>query len=165
LAACLTARYDGQITTRASSRVRVRPEIGCCSGLIGTAISVAIAWFMAVALLVLPGCAIQTGVTVDASGATLRAEWDVESESSGFRRIGGYLYNESNYRATGVQLLVEALDGSDRVITRRVERVVGSVPPSNRTYFEIRELPVAAYYRLHVHSYRLTDSSGWPFGR
>jgi len=123
------------------------------------------AWVLAAALLLAAGCAVQTDVTVDAGAATLRAEWDVEPESSGARRITGYLYNQSNYRATNVQLLVEALDGSDRVITRRVERVPGTVPPTNRAYFEIRALPPAAYYRLHVHSYRLTESSRWPFWR
>jgi hypothetical protein len=53
-----------------------------------------------------------------------------------------------------VRLLVEGLDGSGRVIGSTTGYVLGDVPPSNRSYFDIRApAKAAASYRVTIESF------------
>ncbi|HKW95536.1 MAG TPA: hypothetical protein VJX92_26855 [Methylomirabilota bacterium] len=67
--------------------------------------------------------------------------------------ISGYVYNlRSGAWATGVRLLVEGLDASGQVMESTTGSVLGEVPPSSRSYFEIRAAAKAASYRVTIRS-------------
>jgi hypothetical protein len=48
---------------------------------------------------------------------------------------------------------VEALDGSGRVVGSTTGYVMGDVPPSSRSYFEIKAPAKAATYRVTIDSF------------
>ena len=79
----------------------------------------------------------------------LHLDWAAEPGKGGRQRIAGYVYNERDYWATGVQLLAEALDGSGQVTSSSTTSVLGLVPPRNRSYFSV-DVPPAFSYRLSV---------------
>lgn len=90
-----------------------------------------------------------------------RLEW-----SKNGRNVNGYVYNSSNRRASRMQLLVEGLDASGKVVTKTTTWV-RDVPPNNRAYFEVG-VPTAASYRVSVLSFdwiedgdRLDRRKGW----
>ena len=101
--------------------------------------------------------AAQTSPSVTDSG--LRLEWDARTAQSGGAVISGYIYNDNRQPAIKVRLLVEAIDGTDRVIDRAVGFVVGAVPVSGRSYWVV-PLPVSgARYRVTVAFFELKEGS------
>lgn len=84
----------------------------------------------------------------------LRVEWTGSEDRRGRPVVSGYVYNQraGNY-AAGVRLLVEALDGSGQVVGSTTGYVMGDVPPSNRSYFEIKAAAKAASYRVSIESF------------
>jgi hypothetical protein len=90
-----------------------------------------------------------------------RVEWTAESEDGGSRRISGYVHNTYGTAAGDVQVLVEAVDGGQRVVARRYQWVPGDVPPMSRAYFEAHRVPAAEGYRVTVHSFRFLEAAGW----
>ena len=86
-------------------------------------------------------------------GRLIHAEWAVDEPAPNARRVSGYVLNTYQYFAAQVQVVVEALDAQDAVIARRQAWVLGGVPPNHRTYFEVRDLPVADHYRVTVPYY------------
>lgn len=80
-----------------------------------------------------------------------RFEW----QRSG-RKISGYVYNTSNRRAARMQLLVEGVDRSGKIVAKTTTWVAGGVPPNNRAFFEV-SVPDAASYRLSVLSFEWVD--------
>ena len=89
-----------------------------------------------------------------------RLEWTASSGAAP-RRITGWIYNDYGTSAGEVQLLVEARDSADNVVDRRYQWLPGSLPPLSRTYFDVRGLPVAASYRVTVHSFNIYEALGW----
>ena len=82
----------------------------------------------------------------------------VESIGSEDRRgrpfVSGYVYNQrAGSYAVSVRLRVDALDGSGQVTGSTVGYVLGDVPPSNRSYFEIKAPAKAASYRVTIESF------------
>jgi hypothetical protein len=82
----------------------------------------------------------------------------VESTDSEDRRgrpvMSGYVYNQrAGSYAIGVRLRVEALDGAGQVVGSTIGYVLGDVPPSNRSYFEIKAPARAASYRVTIESF------------
>jgi len=75
-----------------------------------------------------------------------RLEW-----SKTGRNLNGYVYNSGNRRASRMQLLVEGLDASGNVVTKKMTWV-RDVPPNNRAYFEVA-VPTAPSYRVSVLSF------------
>ncbi len=68
--------------------------------------------------------------------------------------VSGYVYNQrAGSYAVSVRLLVEALDGSGQVVGSTIGYVLGEVPPSNRSYFEIKAPAKAASYRVTIESF------------
>ena len=110
-------------------------------------------------LLVLTGgCAsVPADLQVDQSDAWIRTEWALEAPESGGRRIWGYIYNSRNYYAGQVRLLVEAYDAAGQTVEARYHWLPGNVPPNNRAYFEVRDVPVAERYRVSVPYYAWYD--------
>lgn len=83
-----------------------------------------------------------------ASDGRLRVEWEAASRKS-VPIIRGYVINDHAIAAANVRLMVEVLDASGAVVGKRVGWVLGTVPNSNRTYFELK-VPAAAGYRVRV---------------
>jgi|SRR5882672_2979049 len=90
-------------------------------------------------------------------GRLMHAEWTIDEPAYNAPRISGYVVNTSNYYAAQVQVLVEAFEAQGQLMERRFQWVPGGVPPSNRTYFEVRNLPPADIYRVTVPYYTLQD--------
>lgn len=84
----------------------------------------------------------------------LRLEWTDGADRRGQTVVSGYVYNQrAGSYAVGVQLLVEALDASGRTVGSTTGSVLGEVPPSGRSYFEIKAPAKAASYRVTAQSF------------
>ena len=94
---------------------------------------------------------------------TLDRYFKLEWSKTG-RSIDGYVYNASNRRAAHMQLLVEGVDGSGKVVTKTTTWV-RDVPPNNRAFFEV-SVPNAQSYRVSILSFdwvedRLDRRKAW----
>jgi hypothetical protein len=86
--------------------------------------------------------------------ADLRLEWAGAEDRGGRPLVSGYVYNQrAGSYATSVRLLVEALDASGQVVGSTTGFVLGEVPPSSRSYFEIKAPAKAASYRVTIQSF------------
>lgn len=120
------------------------------------------------AALALSGCAglepppedLQIG-----EGRLIHAEWALDEPEINEARVSGYVVNTYYYFATQVQVMVEAFDERGELMHRRFSWVLGGVPPSHRTYFEIRNLPPADHYRVTVPYYTWADRADGIFWR
>jgi hypothetical protein len=84
----------------------------------------------------------------------LRLEWTAADDRRGRPVVSGYVYNQrpGSY-ATTVRLQAEALDASGQAVASTTGFVLGEVPPSGRSYFEIRAPAKAASYRVTIQSF------------
>ena len=84
----------------------------------------------------------------------LRVEWTAEDDRRGRTLVSGYVYNDrpGSY-ASDVRLRVDALDAAGQTVGSTTGYVMGDVPPSNRSYFEVRAPAKAAGFRVMVQSY------------
>ena len=98
-------------------------------------------------------------------GQLIHAEWTVDEPEFNESRVFGYVVNTYYYFAGQVQVMVEAFDEQGQVMHRRFAWVGGGVPPGNRTYFEVRNPPPAAGYRVTVPYYTWQDQSDGIFRR
>ncbi|MGH7325995.1 MAG: FxLYD domain-containing protein [Candidatus Rokuibacteriota bacterium] len=73
--------------------------------------------------------------------------------------ISGYVRNESGHRATRVQLLVEGLDGSGRVVSQQVNWLGTDLPAFTRTYFEVPAPARAPTYRVRVFAFDVLQAA------
>jgi len=84
----------------------------------------------------------------------LRVEATGSEDRRGRPVVSGYVYNQrAGGYAVSVRLLVEALDGSGQVVGSTSGYVLGDVPPSNRSYFELKAPAKAASYRVTIASF------------
>ncbi len=94
-----------------------------------------------------------------------RLDWSVENHN-GRPVIGGYLYNDSPYAVTRVQLLIDALDPQGAIVGQRVGWVAASsMAPFSRAYFELPAPGPAARYQVRVFAYERLEggpSHRWP---
>jgi hypothetical protein len=109
---------------------------------------------LAALLICLGAGAVIAQVQTRSVDGDLRVEWTGSEDRRGRPVVSGYVYNQraGSYAGT-VRLLVEALDGSGQVIGSTTGYVLGDVPPSNRSYFEIRAPAKAASYRVTIASF------------
>ena len=117
---------------------------------------------------VLGGCASLEPPPTDLAvgeGQLIHAEWTVDEPEFNESRVFGYVVNTYYYFAGQVQVMVEAFDEQGQLMDRRFSWVLGGVPPGNRTYFEVRNLPPAAAYRVSVPYYTWQDRSDGIFRR
>jgi hypothetical protein len=80
-----------------------------------------------------------------------KIDWQA-TDSKGRPVVHGYLLNDSPYIVTKIQLLVEGLDDSDRIVGQRVAWVPGDLTPFTRVYFSTPAEP-APKYRVRVFAY------------
>ena len=97
-------------------------------------------------------------------GRLIHAEWTVDEPQFDAARVSGYVVNTYYYFAARVPLLVEAFDAQGRLVDQRVQWVAGGVPPGDRIYFEVRNLPPADAYRVTVPYYTWQDRPDGVFG-
>jgi hypothetical protein len=67
--------------------------------------------------------------------------------------VRGYVVNDSPYTVTRMQLLVDGLDGSGRVVGQQITWLPGTLPAFGRAYFEIPMQQRAQAYRVRVLAY------------
>ena len=118
--------------------------------------------------LLVTGCSV--GPVPSASTTSAHPEWqhyfkisyDVQPQGEA-RRVSGYIVNEYGVAMKNVQLLVQALDPSENVVTQRLAWVPGGVPGFGRSYFQIGGLPATDKYRVTVWSFeRMETDWRWP---
>jgi hypothetical protein len=120
------------------------------------------------AAALLGGCATLESPPADlrvGEGRLIHAEWTIDEPEFNAPRVSGYVVNTYYYFAGQVQVLVESLDEQGQVLERRFQWVPGGVPPTHRAYFEVRDLPPAADYRVTVPNYTWQDRADGVFGR
>jgi hypothetical protein len=87
-------------------------------------------------------------------------EWKVTPVQDGSRLIFGRVTSRYGQYAEPMILLGQALDGSENVVSQRVERVPGGVPGFNSTYFEISRMAAADHYKVTVWAYSFLEERG-----
>ncbi len=85
-----------------------------------------------------------------ATGPSLRVEWELSGERSGFRNMCGRVYNSRQTTARRVGLLAEGIDGAGQVVSTRYKEVLGDVPASGYSFFCVPLQAGAATYRVTV---------------
>ena len=117
--------------------------------------------FVAILLIVL------TGTTHAAELQPLELGWErffSVSWDAGDRHgrpvVEGYVKNASPYTVGNVRVLVHSLDGAGRVFDQRIAWVPGTLPGSNRLYFEV-PVDAAPRYQIRVFSYDRLESALW----
>jgi len=81
-------------------------------------------------------------------------------ERRGQPYLGGYIVSSYGVTATRVQLLVDSLDSSGRIVAQRVEWLGGSnLPGFSTTYFEVPIRQQAARYRVSVFAFDFVQSA------
>lgn len=86
-------------------------------------------------------------------GDDLHLEWSASEDRRGRPVVSGYVHNRrAGVYAVGVRLVVEAVDDG-RVVGSTTGYVAGDVPPSTRSYFEVRAPAKAASYRVTIGSF------------
>lgn len=88
-------------------------------------------------------------------------DWE-GGERRGRHVVRGTLTNTSSWTATRIQLLVERLDDSGRVLAQQVNWLGGELSPGSRSHFEIAVPEPAPVYRVSVFAYdrKLAGPSG-----
>ena len=85
------------------------------------------------------------------SPAQLRPQWEVDPGTSGvWRSVCGYIFNDGRSTARNVQIQVEGLDSSAKIVSSRRGYVPGDVLAAGRTYFCLPVAAGAANYRVSV---------------
>ena len=80
-------------------------------------------------------------------------------ERHGTRYVGGYISNSSGFPARRVQLLVDGLDSSGRVVSQTVSWLGGDLTPGMRAYFEVRAPQPGETYRVSVFAFDWVQSA------
>jgi hypothetical protein len=84
----------------------------------------------------------------------LRLEWTAAEDRRGRPIVSGYVYNQrAGSYASSMRLQVEALDASGQAVGSTTGFVFGDVPPSGRSYFEIKAPARAASYRVTIQTF------------
>jgi hypothetical protein len=78
------------------------------------------------------------------------------------RTLDGYVINKYGQDMARVQLLVQALDTGDKVVTQRLVPLAGMIDPFGRRYFEVRGMPPAEKYVVSVWSYERVERGTFP---
>ena len=86
-------------------------------------------------------------------------QWNAEPERDGSRRVDGYITSTYGEYAADMRILVQARDGSDDVVAKRIVPVTTGVGGFGRAYFDVRHMPAADHYEVFVWDYRLIQSA------
>ena len=110
---------------------------------------VCLALVLAAVVSIATGSAAAANFVQESLDRYFRIEYRVEP-SAARPVVSGYVYNmHPGLPADRMQLAIEALDASGKVIGTSSTWVLGNVPPGNRAYFSASVAP-AASYRVQV---------------
>jgi hypothetical protein len=84
------------------------------------------------------------------AGPPLRVQWSADGPRDGMQAVCGRVFNDGSLAAWHVVLLVEGLDGTDRVTHSRQVEVLGDVPSAGYAFFCVPEPAEARTYRVQV---------------
>ena len=80
----------------------------------------------------------------------LRVQWEADPPRDGLQAVCGRVFNDQSATAWHVVLLVEELDGMDRVTNSRQVEVLGEIPSEGYAAFCVPEPAGATTYRVRV---------------
>jgi len=104
---------------------------------------------LAAVVLIATGSALAANYTQETLDRYFRIEYQVEPRAAQ-PVVSGYVYNlHPGLPADRMQLAIEALDASGKVVGSSSTWVLGGVPIANRGYFSAPVVP-AASYRVQV---------------
>jgi len=104
---------------------------------------------LAAVVLIATGSALAANYTQETLDRYFRIEYQVEPRAAQ-PVVSGYVYNlHPGLPADRMQLAIEALDASGKVVGSSSTSVLGGVPIANRGYFSAPVVP-AASYRVQV---------------
>ena len=104
---------------------------------------------LAAVVSIATGSAAAANYTQETLDRYLRIEYQVEP-SAGQPVVSGYVYNmHPNLPADRMQLAIDAIDASGKVVGTSSTWILGGVPAGNRGYFSAPVVP-AASYRVQV---------------
>jgi hypothetical protein len=110
---------------------------------------VGLALVVAAVVSIATGSAAAANYTQETLDRYFRIEYQVEP-SAARPVVSGYVYNmHPNLPTDRMQLAIDALDASGKVVGTTSTWVLGGVPPGNRAYFSTHAVP-AASYRVQV---------------
>ena len=110
---------------------------------------VCLALVLAVVVLIATGSAAAANYVQESLDRYFRIEYQVEP-SAAPPVVSGYVYNmHPGLPADRMQLAIEALDASGKVVGTSSTSILGGVPAGNRGYFSAPVVP-AASYRVQV---------------
>jgi hypothetical protein len=109
-----------------------------------------------------PAVGLRTASAQDRAQATaadqsFRVNWTVSPGAPGESRISGYVYNDNGDPAEQVQIRITQLDASGQPVTSFVKPIDDTVPPFDRSYFDVQVPGQAASYQVAVESYSLLE--------
>ena len=87
-----------------------------------------------------------------------RLEWE-PGERRGGPVVRGSIVNEWGFPARRVQLLVEGLDATGRVLSQRIAWLGGELTPGSRGWFDVRVAEPAPAYRVRVFAWDWIQSA------
>jgi hypothetical protein len=90
----------------------------------------------------------------------LRVEWEADPPRDGLQAVCGRVLNDQPVSAWHVVLLVEELDGMERVMNSRQVEVLGEVPSEGYAVFCVPEPAGATTYRVRVIGADWVSSTG-----
>jgi len=110
---------------------------------------VCFALVLAAVVSIIPGNAVAANYTQETLDRYLRIDYNVEP-SAAQPIVSGYVYNmHPGLPADRMQLAIEALDASGKVVGASSTWILGGVPVGGRGYFSAPVVP-AASYRVQV---------------
>ena len=110
---------------------------------------VCFALVLAAVVSIIPGNAVAANYTQETLDRYLRIDYNVEP-SAAQPIVSGYVYNmHPGLPADRMQLAIEALDASGKVVGASSTWILGGVPVGSRGYFSAPVVP-AASYRVQV---------------
>ncbi len=86
----------------------------------------------------------------DSGNQHLHVRWEADPPRNGWQAVCGRVLNDRHVAAWHVQLKVDGIDGSDRVVNSEVREVVGDVPSEGSLFFCLLAPAGAATYRVSV---------------
>ena len=109
----------------------------------------------------------QAGMQPSATTTTAIQGWeryisiDMAEARPGTGNVEGYVSNRYGTMLMNVQLLGQALDANGNLVGQKVEWLGNSIPPLQRVYFRIPNMPAAAQYRVTVWAFDSAETQSW----
>ena len=85
----------------------------------------------------------------------LRVEWEPTTETFSRPALVGFVYNDSTFRIGSLRLRVEALDGSNQVLSEVLHWAYVDVPARGRGAFRVARPREGETFRITVESFVL----------